>query len=51
MPKLKHDPKVIMPVYLKKSKIEKIKKYAISKDMKGQSEVVDIATDLLFEKS
>lgn len=51
MPKRKEDPKGLMPVYLKKSKIDKIKKYAITKDMKGQSEVVDKATDLLFQKS
>lgn len=49
MPRVKKDKKEIMPVYLPKSKVDKIKKYAVTKNMKGQSEVVDKATDLLFQ--
>lgn len=51
MPRTKKDPKEIMPVYLRKSKVDKIKKYAVNKSLKGQSEVVDRATDLLFEQN
>lgn len=49
MKRNKLDKKGIMPVYLKASKIMRIKRYAANKNMKGQSEVVDKATDLLFQ--
>ena len=49
MANVKKDKKGIMPVYLRKSKIMKIKRYAANKNMKGQSAVVDEATDLLFQ--
>lgn len=44
------DKKTIMPVYLRTSKIMRIKSYAVRKGFKGQSEVIDKATDLLFEQ-